>query len=149
MATDDPIRASDADREVVVETLREAYMAGRLTMDEFDERMSAAYASRTWGDLRQLTIDLPAQPILGTDVPSRRLATTGGLPVHPARPEPDGDAETADEPQLPARRRPIGVLVPIAIWALLVIHNAVSPGTVFLLIAVFAVISVMASIRRR
>jgi hypothetical protein len=40
MASDDPIRASDADREVVVATLREAYTAGRLDLDEFDERTS-------------------------------------------------------------------------------------------------------------
>jgi len=49
MATDDPIRASDADRDVVVDALQEAYTEGRLTQDEWDERMSAAYASRTWG----------------------------------------------------------------------------------------------------
>jgi Domain of unknown function (DUF1707) len=147
MATDDPIRASDVDREAVVATLREAYMAGRLTMDEFDERMTAAYNGRTWGDLRELTTDLPAQPLLGTDVPSRSLVPTSGVP---AQPEAGGDeAEQLEDPALPARRRPIGVLVPLAIWALLVVHNAVAPGTVFLLIAVFAVISVMASIRRR
>ena len=57
MATDDPIRASDADREVVVDALREAFSEGRLTLDEFDERMSTAYASRTWGQLRELTVD--------------------------------------------------------------------------------------------
>jgi len=71
MASDDPIRASDADREVVVATLREAYTAGRLNLDEFDERTTAAYESKTWGDLRKLTADLPSQPILGGDVPGR------------------------------------------------------------------------------
>src|ERR1700759_4481012 len=88
MATDDLIRASDADREVVVDTLREAYMAGRLTHDEFDERMSAAYASRTWGDLRGLTTDLPSQPLLGTDIPVRDLAPVSG-PVPLTRPGTD------------------------------------------------------------
>ncbi len=49
MATDDPIRASDADREVVVATLREAFTAGRLTQDEFGERMVAADDEMTPG----------------------------------------------------------------------------------------------------
>jgi hypothetical protein len=153
MATDDLIRASDADREAVVATLREAYMAGRLTMDEFDERMSAAYNGRTWGDLRELSTDLPVQPVLGADLPGGQLAATSDLRLPAAPGEPGTDeADQVDDPALspvPARRRPVGVLVPLAIWALLVVHNAVAPGTVFLLIAVFAVISVMASIRRR
>ena len=89
MATDDPIRASDADREVVVATLREAYTAGRLNLDEFDERTTAAYESKTWGDLRMLTADLPSQPILGGDVPGRifrsAVSPDASLPTHPSR----------------------------------------------------------------
>ena len=146
MATDDPIRASDADREVVVDTLREAFTAGRLTLDEFDERMTAAYAARTWGDLRQLTTDLPSQPLLGTDVPVRDLSPAGVVPGLAAADDPD---EMPDTPPLPARRRPVAVLIPIAVWALLVVHASVAPGAVFLLIAVFALISIMSSIRRR
>src|SRR5215472_7410423 len=42
MASDYSIRASDVDREVVVATLRDAYTAGRLTLEEFDERTTAA-----------------------------------------------------------------------------------------------------------
>jgi hypothetical protein len=68
MATDH-IRASDHDRDAVVETLRDAFSEGRLTLDEFQERTTAAYAGRTWGDLRQLTTDLPVQPPLGADIP--------------------------------------------------------------------------------
>ena len=81
MATDDLIRASDVDREAVVTTLREAYTAGRLTLDEFDERMASAYAGRTWGDLRALTEDLPVQPALGSDLPDREQPSTARLPV--------------------------------------------------------------------
>jgi uncharacterized protein DUF1707 len=60
MPTDDAIRASDADREHAVGLLRDGYACGRLTLDEFDERTTAAFASRTWGELRKLTHDLPA-----------------------------------------------------------------------------------------
>src|SRR5580700_10843093 len=94
MASDHTIRASDVDRDVVVATLRDAYTAGRLTLEEFDERTSDAYASKTWGELRKLTEDLPSQPVLGSDVPGRRLPSAAlpsaalpstALPSHPER----------------------------------------------------------------
>ncbi|MGH3209666.1 MAG: DUF1707 SHOCT-like domain-containing protein [Trebonia sp.] len=148
MATDDLIRASDVDREAVVTTLREAYTAGRLTLDEFDERMAAAYAGRTWGDLRALTADLPVQPVLGTDVPGRELPSAAALPSHPLRPEPEPNHEPRP-PVGPQRRSPVAILIPIAVWTLLVAHGSVGPGIVFLLIAVFALATIMAAIRRR
>jgi hypothetical protein len=151
MATDDPIRASDADREAVVATLREAYTAGRLTLDEFDERVTTAYAGKTWGDLRKLTIDLPSQPILGSDVPGRQLPPTTALPSHPARPGPRPDEVQGLQPPPPPRHRPrpLAILVPVAVWILLVAHGVVGPGAVFLLIAVFALTSILSGIRRR
>jgi hypothetical protein len=62
MPTDDMIRASDADREHTVAVLSEGYSAGRLTLAEFDDRTTAAFTSRTWGELRRLTWDLPPWP---------------------------------------------------------------------------------------
>jgi hypothetical protein len=56
---DPNVRASDADRERIVEQLRQHTADGRLTMDEFEQRMSAAYAARTYGELAELTRDLP------------------------------------------------------------------------------------------
>lgn len=55
----DSLRASDTDRERIVEQLRRHAAEGRLTMDEFEERMSAAYEARTYGALSELTRDLP------------------------------------------------------------------------------------------
>jgi hypothetical protein len=148
MATDDPIRASDADREAVVDTLREAFTAGRLTLDEFDDRMSAAYLGKTWGDLRELTTDLPAQPVLGADIPVRELRPAVPASVQVA--DPGEDPDTDEDPQVPARRRPMAMLIPLAIWTVLIVHaTAAAPEVIFVLIAVFAVVSVMASIRRR
>ncbi|HUZ34782.1 MAG TPA: DUF1707 domain-containing protein [Streptosporangiaceae bacterium] len=60
MSTDDAVRASDADREHTVTVLRDGYACGRITLAEFDERTTAALAGRTWGELRELTRDLPA-----------------------------------------------------------------------------------------
>ena len=53
------IRASDADRERVVEILRRNTAEGRISADEFDERMTAAYDAKTMGALAELTTDLP------------------------------------------------------------------------------------------
>ena len=53
------MRAGDADRERLVEQFREQHAAGRLTLDEFDERMPGAYAAKTYGELRTLTRTLP------------------------------------------------------------------------------------------
>jgi hypothetical protein len=53
------MRASDADRERIVEQLRKHAADGRLTMDEFEERMTAAYEAKTYGGLSELTRDLP------------------------------------------------------------------------------------------
>ena len=55
-------RASDADRDAAADLLNEAFAEGRLTADEHDQRLSAAYAARTWLQLRQLTGDLHAPP---------------------------------------------------------------------------------------
>lgn len=52
-------RASDADRERVVELLRDAASEGRLDLDEFEDRMGTAWQARTYGELEPLTNDLP------------------------------------------------------------------------------------------
>jgi hypothetical protein len=61
------MRASDADRDQVIDVLREAVGDGRLTADEFEERLTAAMASRTFGELAALTADLVAPPALGQE----------------------------------------------------------------------------------
>ena len=53
------IRASDAERAAVVQQLQAALAEGRITVDEFTERSSAAQAARTHADLAPLTRDLP------------------------------------------------------------------------------------------
>jgi hypothetical protein len=56
------MRASDRDRQQVVNRLRSALEDGRLTMDEYVDRMEAAYKAVTYGDLVPLCEDLPASP---------------------------------------------------------------------------------------
>lgn len=66
------IRASDAEREAVVQRLSEQAASGRLTLDELEQRVSSAYAATTRGELEKLTADLPQQAA----VPTRRLKPT-------------------------------------------------------------------------
>lgn len=55
-----PMRASDADREIVRGVLAEAYADGRLTREEHDGRLGTLYGSLTLGDLTALVADLVA-----------------------------------------------------------------------------------------
>lgn len=68
------LRVSHADRDQVVELLREAAGDGRLTPDELDERVEAALTARTGSDLAALTGDLPA-PLAGSSLQPKDLVT--------------------------------------------------------------------------
>src|SRR5579875_3878275 len=57
--TEPAIRASDADRDHVAEQLRDHYTAGRLDANEYEDRVTAVYAARSWTDLRAQLVDLP------------------------------------------------------------------------------------------
>lgn len=67
------VRASDADRERTVELLRHHSVDGRLTLEEFAERMARAYDAKTQDELEQLTRDLPVET---TASPARRRRAT-------------------------------------------------------------------------
>jgi hypothetical protein len=79
------LRAADVDREQVIERLRLAQFEGRLDINEFDERVAAAWAARTYGELDTLTADLPppvARPTGAVAPPSRDPDRSGpGRPV--------------------------------------------------------------------
>ncbi len=57
------MRVSDADRDRAISELSEAFQAGRLTMDEFEERSGQALGARTGKDLTKLLADLPRKPV--------------------------------------------------------------------------------------
>jgi len=77
MPGDPRIRASDADRERTATLLREHHAQGRLTPEEFSERVDMTFAAKTIGDLDALLADLP-----GIDLYR--------LPAHDIRPAPPG-----------------------------------------------------------
>jgi Domain of unknown function (DUF1707) len=64
-------RVGDADRNRTAELLREAHVAGYLTLEELDERLGTALAARTRGELERLTADLPPEWRAGQE-PRRR-----------------------------------------------------------------------------
>jgi hypothetical protein len=75
------LRAADTDRAAVATVLGEHMSAGRLTLEEYDERLARAYAAKTYGELAELTADLPATP---------RPAAPAPRPAAPPAPAPAG-----------------------------------------------------------
>jgi Domain of unknown function (DUF1707) len=82
------MRASDGDRQQVVERLRGALEDGRLSMEEFADRMGTAFQAVTYGDLAPLCADLPglspvvASPVLASPVVASTVIA--GTAVRPA-----------------------------------------------------------------
>jgi hypothetical protein len=56
-----PVRVGDADRERVVELLRDHAVAGRLDADELEERLERAYAARYGAELQAALAELPTE----------------------------------------------------------------------------------------
>lgn len=79
------MRVSDADRHKVAEVLREAAGDGRIDLEEFDERLEATFAAKTYADLVPITHDLgPAIPLTSASPVSgvereRAVAIMGGV----------------------------------------------------------------------
>jgi hypothetical protein len=76
------LRASDADREAVVAALRRHHADGRLTTDELEERVGAAWGARLVSELEALLSDLPRTPPARTPAPA---APERPLPRWPGR----------------------------------------------------------------
>jgi hypothetical protein len=70
------LRASDRERDAVVQRVQQAFAEGRLDDTEFDERMRAALTARTHADLDALLADLPAE----TAAPGPAPPTAGRRP---------------------------------------------------------------------
>jgi hypothetical protein len=109
------MRASHADRDQVIDTLKDAYVQGRLTKDEFDSRVGHALASRTHADLAALTSDLPAGPPAGPPAarPPRR-------PVQARRPPRPENATVKNG----ARVIAVTTVLTASVWAGALFSNA-------------------------
>jgi hypothetical protein len=74
------MRVSDSDREQAAEVLREAAGQGRISLDELDERLEAAYAAKTYADLATVTRDLPQAGQAPSPARAAQVSRIGGTP---------------------------------------------------------------------
>ena len=74
-----PLRASHADREQVIEALKDAFADGRLAKDELDARAGRALGARTCAELATLTDDIPPAP--AASGPTRPLVPARSRPL--------------------------------------------------------------------
>jgi hypothetical protein len=113
----DDLRAADADRAKVADRLRVALDEGRLSLDEYDERLQRAYAAKTYRELDDLLADLP--PVVPTER-SQVAPRPAAAPVGAPRP---GTGEVRRWLAGVWGAWFVAVLVNVVIWA------AVSAGT--------------------
>jgi len=65
-----------ADREHLIGLLKAAFVQGRLTKGELDQRVSQAFAARTFAELAAITADLPTSTLIPTATPTPTLIPT-------------------------------------------------------------------------
>jgi hypothetical protein len=83
MATQPSLRIGDRERDAVATELQEHYAHGRLTLEEFNQRLDAALAAKTQDDLSRLTADLPHIRSGGAPLPSSRTGKSPSLASGP------------------------------------------------------------------
>jgi DUF1707 SHOCT-like domain len=72
MATQPSLRIGDREREATAAELREHFAHGRLTLEEFNQRLDAVFGAKTQRDLSRITADLPHVRTGGAPLPSAR-----------------------------------------------------------------------------
>lgn len=125
------MRASDADREQVVEILTAAFVEGRLSLDELGLRAGHALASRTYAELAAVIADIPAPPLKPPPLPG-----PARLPAAPTRASiPPGQMPTSAKAAVWASC--VIVALP-AVWAAFVTYEG---GFLILFLLVFTVLT--------
>ena len=85
MPGDPRMRASDADRERTAALLREHHAEGRLTAEEFNDRLDRVFAAKTIGELDAVLADLPGIDLYRLPAAGIRQAPPGALRSRAAR----------------------------------------------------------------
>jgi len=107
------IRAGDADRDAVVAALQRHHEAGRLTAEEFQERMAAALAATWLDELPPLMADLPGEP-------RESSGPTGERDQHEHPPGPPWGPRWGPPPRGGRPPWPVWPLLPLIVVALIV-----------------------------
>jgi Domain of unknown function (DUF1707) len=133
MSTGPDLRIGDADREAAATHLREHYAQGRLSLDEFNQRLDAAFAAKTQQQLHALTADLPRSAAAAAPLP----VTVGG----------GGGRERARQDSGPGPRARLGflpfVIAALATWLLIAeipLRTFPWPGKLAIFLAVLGVL---------
>ena len=130
-------RASHADREQVVGALKAAFVQGRLTADELDERVGQALAARTYAELAALTTDLPPDPAPAREPGPARQPGPATQPAPARQPAPDR------RPQNTASRRAVkagAAAIGVTVTAASVAGAVAGQPAAFVFVAVFMVV---------
>ncbi len=133
MATGPDLRIGDAEREAAAASLREHYAQGRLTLEEFNERLDATFKATTRSQLNRITQDLPHATVPSAPLPVTTI--------------PGGGRERARQ-EWSGAGRPRFALFPLLIaaigtWFLILdLHLRAFPwpGKLAIFLAIFAVI---------
>ena len=133
MPANPQMRASDDDRDRAASLLREHHAAGRLTIEEFQERLDAAYRAKTLGEIDKLMADLPAIDLYHLPEQSMRRMAHAPAP-HPVAPRSEHGRLS------PAWRAAWGSwasvsLVLFVIWLISAVGNHSANGLWFLWVA--------------
>jgi hypothetical protein len=124
MAAGSGLRVGNAEREATAASLREHYAHGRLTIEEFQQRLDATFAAKTELDLTKITSDLPHTPAFSRSRPAPQpLAGARGTSGSGA----GSDRTTAQGP----RRRRSGP------WAWAPVNLAIFVIALFLIVGLF------------
>jgi Domain of unknown function (DUF1707) len=128
MATGPDLRIGDSDREAAAALLREHYAAGRLTFEEFNQRLDATFAATTQSQLSSVTRDLPHVRL-----------PAAARPLSTASPGRERSRQYRSAPPRGARLLP-AILAMLAVWLLVVdLHLRIfGAGKLVILVAVFA-----------
>jgi len=97
MPADPRIRASDDDRDRAASLLREHHAVGRLTAEEFNERLDKVYLARTMGEIEELMADLPGidlYPLPDASLPRYRGPTAADDGLLPSPSDQRGVSRT-------------------------------------------------------
>jgi hypothetical protein len=144
MASQPSLRIGDTEREAVAAELREHYAHGRLTLDEFSQRLDAVFAARTQQDLQRITSDLPHVRPDNVPLPSAGVRQPSGH-ITSSRQGGYSRGDHGSHPYRGGFAALIALLAALASW--LLVYDVILSGLrwplggrIGLLVAVFAVI---------
>lgn len=156
MATGYNMLIGDADRDAAAAELREHYAAGRLTLEELNERLEQAFAARTKADLNAVMRDLPSAAGPAAGMPSGRIGWQGRgwQDAMATRPGPDYGSGGSQGPG--GRGRVFAPLIGLAWLAVLgcvLLFGGIGGGgrplVIFLFVAALALVRRLFGLGRR